>query len=81
MFTEYVQYIMQRLAFYELMNDKEPYYGEIKGFEGVWAQGESLKDCEKNLQEVLEEWLILKIRKGKFLPTTRKYDLNALLSK
>lgn len=80
MFTHYVEHIMQSLAFYELISDKEPYYGEIKGFAGVWAQGKTLKECEQSLREVLEEWIILKIRKGKFLPTVRRYNLNTLLS-
>ncbi len=80
MFTQYVEQIMNLLAKYELIKDKEPYYGEIKGFDGVWAQAKTLKECEQCLREVLEEWLIIKIRKGKFLPTTRKYNLNALIS-
>ena len=80
MFTGYVMSIMQRLAAYELIDDKMPYYGSIKGFKGVWAQGKNLKECEQQLQEVLEEWLLLKIRKGKFVPTVGKYDLNALFS-
>lgn len=67
MFTQYVEQIMQTLAVYELIRDKDPYYGEIKSFPGVWAQGKTLKECEQTLREVLEEWIILKIRKGKFL--------------
>ena len=79
MFTEYVQHVMQKFAKYELTSNEEPYYGSIKGFQGVWAQGKTLTDCEKNLREVLEEWLLLKIRKKGLVPSLRKYDLNALL--
>lgn len=77
-FTEYVQYVMQQLARYELIRDAQPYYGSVKGFQGVWAQGKTLQECERNLREVLEEWLLLKIRKKGLVPTLRKYDLNAL---
>lgn len=81
MFTEYVRYVMERLAAYEVIDDKKPYIGSIKGFKGVWAQGKTLPECQRELQEVLEEWLLLKIRKGGFIPKEGKYDLRALLAK
>lgn len=62
MFTDFVLDVMQRLAKYELIKDEEPYYGSIRGFKGIWAQGKTLAECEKNLREVLEEWL--KLRRG-----------------
>jgi predicted RNase H-like HicB family nuclease len=80
MFTDFVLDAINRLAGYELIDDGKTYYGSIKGFRGVWAEGKTLSECEKNLREVLEEWLLLKIRKKQVLPTTRKYDLNELLS-
>ena len=63
MFTDYVRHVMQKLAKYELIHDEQPYYGSVRGFQGVWAQGKTLQECERNLREVLEEWLLLKIRK------------------
>lgn len=81
MFTEYVRDVMRRFAIFELIEDSQPYYGCLRGkdFQGVWAQGKTLKECEENLRDVLEEWLLIKIRKKGLVPTTRKYDLNALL--
>ena len=79
MFTEYVQNVMEKLAGYELIDDAQPYYGTIRGFQGVWARGKTLQECAQNLREVLEEWLLLKIRKRKVVPTVRQYDLNSLL--
>ena len=38
------------------------WYGEIPLCPGVWATGESKEECRRELQEVLEEWLILKLR-------------------
>ena len=64
MFTEYVQNVMEKLAGYEFIDDAQPYYGTIRGFQGVWARGKTLKECAQNLREVLEEWLLLKIRKN-----------------
>lgn len=31
---------------------------------GVWANGKTLEACRAELKEVLEEWLVLKIRRG-----------------
>jgi predicted RNase H-like HicB family nuclease len=80
MFTDYVQHVMRTLAQYDILDDNPPYYGSIKGFKGVWAQGKTLQECEENLREVLEEWLLIKIRKKKLVPSTRKFNINALLN-
>ena len=79
MITEFIESAIQS-AKIERINDPLPFYGEIPGFQGVWAQGKTMRECKKNLQEVLEEWLILKIRKQQFIPTTKKYDLNQLIA-
>lgn len=79
MFTRYVEHIMRTVARYERLPEGK-YYGSIKGFQGVWSQGATKKECTVQLREVLEEWLLLQIRKNRFVPTTKKYDLNALLS-
>ncbi len=79
MITEFISAAI-KLAKIEKIKDEFPYYAEIPGFQGVWAQGKTMFECKKNLQEVLEEWLILKIRKGTFIPTTEKYDLNKLIA-
>jgi len=38
------------------------WFVEIPGFEGVWANGNTVEDCRLELIEVLEEWLILKFK-------------------
>ncbi|MDJ0743229.1 MAG: type II toxin-antitoxin system HicB family antitoxin [Xenococcaceae cyanobacterium MO_167.B27] len=45
-------------ANYELLEDGT-FYGEIKGFSGVYANAETLEACGDLLQEVLEGWIIL----------------------
>jgi predicted RNase H-like HicB family nuclease len=44
-------------AHYEIIEDEEPYYGEIPGLQGVWASGSSLEACRRNLMEALEDWV------------------------
>lgn len=50
-------------AKYKLLADGT-YYGEIPGFRGVWANARNLESCRSELKEVLENWLLLKIRQG-----------------
>jgi predicted RNase H-like HicB family nuclease len=58
--TRYIQQAMKR-AVYKILDDGQ-YFGEIPGLRGVWASARSRRACQKELQEVLEEWLVLKIR-------------------
>ena len=52
---------------------------EIPGFEGVWASEETLRDCLNVLDEVLLDWLLLKIEsEDKDIPVVEHIDLNAL---
>ena len=57
------QYIARKLAQskYKILGDGT-YFGEIPGLRGVWANANTLEECRKELQEVLEEWILLKVR-------------------
>lgn len=77
MIIEYLNEIMSK-ANYEILEWWEWYYWEIQNCPWVWAQADNLEKCRKQLQEVLEEWVLLKIRKKNFLPKTNYYDLNEL---
>ena len=73
MLLAYIQNTM-RLAKYEILEDGA-YYGEIPGFEGVWAQAGNLEGCREELQSALEDWLILGLRMGHKLPVVAGIDL------
>ncbi len=49
--------------------EDDTWFAEIPGFNGVWANGASVEACRKELIEVLEEWLILKLRDNDPIPT------------
>lgn len=66
MLTEYIQAAMRR-ARYEILEDST-YYGEMPGFQGVYANAGTLEDCREQLREVLEGWLVLGLRLGHSLP-------------
>ncbi len=63
------EFIVKKLkdARYKLLKDGT-YFGEIIGLHGVWANAKTLNECRKELQEVLEGWLILKIRSHERVP-------------
>jgi len=50
-------------ASYKILPDRS-YFGEIKSLQGVWASAKSLETCRRELQEVLEDWLMVKVRSG-----------------
>ncbi|MBC8151440.1 MAG: type II toxin-antitoxin system HicB family antitoxin [Bacteroidetes bacterium] len=66
MITEYIQAALKQ-AHYEL--EESVHYGEIPGFDGIIAYGESLELCREQLIDVLEGWLIVGIRHGHPLPS------------
>ncbi|HWL94036.1 MAG TPA: type II toxin-antitoxin system HicB family antitoxin [Phycisphaerae bacterium] len=66
MLTAYIQAAMSK-AKYAILKDGS-YYGEIPGFQGVWAEGDTLEACRRELQSVLEDWLILGLQLGHRLP-------------
>ena len=73
MLTAYVNAAMRK-ARYEILEDGA-YYGEIPGFQGVFAYADSLEACREQLQEVLEGWILLGLRLGHHLPTVDGIDL------
>ena len=58
MLTDYINAAMRR-AKYEILDDNEGFWGEIPGFQGVWANADTLEECRDELQSVLEGWIIL----------------------
>lgn len=51
-----------------MIEDAEPFYGEIPECQGVWATGAALEECQRELKEALEGWLILRLQKGLDVP-------------
>lgn len=66
MLTEFIAKKL-KTAQYKLLKDGT-YFGRIPGVRGVWANARNLEDCRKELQEVLEDWLVLKIMDRQKVP-------------
>lgn len=67
MITEYMEAALGR-ATYEIIEDEEPYYGEVPGLAGVWATGKTLDECRRNLASVIDGWVVVRLRKGLPIP-------------
>ena len=67
MLIEYIEEALKR-ARYEIIEDEDPYYGEIKELKGVWATGKTLEQCRENLKDVIEGWILISLKKGLPIP-------------
>jgi len=74
MFVEYTRKALEKAEYKKLENGT--WFAEISGFEGVWANGNTVEECRNELLEVLEEWLILKLRDNDAIPEVEGADLN-----
>ena len=74
MLIEYIEAAMKQAKYEKLAEGN--YYGEIPLLKGVWADGQTLEDCRQTLIEVLEDWLILKLRDNDVLPEIDGINLN-----
>ena len=57
MIYDYLQAAMRHAKYEYLPNDKL-YYGEIPGFDGVYASSSNIEDCREELLSVLEDWIL-----------------------
>ncbi|EHQ36405.1 type II toxin-antitoxin system HicB family antitoxin [Methanoplanus limicola] len=74
MIIEYIQAALSK-ANYEIIEDDEPYYGEVPGLAGVWATGKTLEECRNNLAEVIDGWIVIRLRKGLSIPPIDGYKI------
>jgi predicted RNase H-like HicB family nuclease len=74
MLTDYIRAAMRK-ARYEILPDDGTFYGEIPGFDGVYANAHTLERCREELEEILEEWILLRVFKHLPLPTADGIDL------
>lgn len=67
MLIEYIQAALEK-ARHEIIENDEPYYGEMPELERVGDTGSTLEACRRNLEEVIEEWIVFQLRRGLILP-------------
>ena len=74
MLLEYVEEAMERAVYEKL--EEGTFGGRIPACPGVVATGKTLSQCQKDLQEILDGWLIVKLRHGDKIPRIKGIDLN-----
>jgi predicted RNase H-like HicB family nuclease len=74
MLTNYMRAALHH-ARYEILPADGSFYGEITGFDGVYANTPTLEACREELAEVLEEWVLFRVAKGLHLPVVDGVEL------
>jgi len=73
MIQDYLNASLKKARYKQLENGE--WFAEIPGYEGVWATGGTVEECRHELIEVLEEWLILKIRDRGEIPIAEGIEI------
>ena len=73
MLTRYLRAALHR-ATYKAFDDGS-FFGEVPGFDGVWANAGSLEACREELEEVLEEWILFRVSRQLLLPAVDNIGL------
>lgn len=66
MITRYVEAALAR-AKYERIDDGE-WAATVPGLRGVIATGSTLEACRRELSEVVEEWILVRVANGLAVP-------------
>lgn len=74
MIQEYIKAAMHN-ARYKILDDNQTYFGEIPECPGVWANAETLEACREELEEVLEDWLLIRLRRDMPIPEVNGISL------
>lgn len=75
MIRQYISAAMAK-AKYKIFKEDGTFYGEIPGFQGVWANNDTLEECRVELEEVLEDWLLFSISRNFDVPVVDGIDIN-----
>ncbi|MCJ7445036.1 MAG: type II toxin-antitoxin system HicB family antitoxin [Methanotrichaceae archaeon] len=62
MFSEYIEAALHK-AVYDPLEDGT-YMATVSGLRGVIATGKTVEDCRKDLIEVIEEWITIRLQRG-----------------
>ena len=79
MIRAYISAAMAK-AEYEILCDDGSFFGRIPGFQGVWANNDTLEECRVELEEVLEGWLLFSISRNLDVPVVDGLDINVKVS-
>lgn len=67
MIQRHIHAVLRR-AHYEIIEDADPFYGEVPGLVGVWAAAATLEDCRDRLESAVEDRLVFSLVNGFEVP-------------
>ena len=67
MLLQYMRRAM-RHAKYELLPEDGQFYGEIPECRGVYATAATLEECRDLVEEVLEDWILVRVHRNLPIP-------------
>ena len=66
MFSEYIQAALEHAEYDTLENGS--HLVTVQGLQGVIAIGDTIEECRKDLIEVIEEWIAIRLQRGFAIP-------------
>ena len=70
MIRRYIDQALERARYSQLEDGS--YCAEVRGLRGVIATGSTLERCRATLQEVVEEWILVRVARGLAVPALGK---------
>ncbi len=66
MIRHYVEAALHRARYTQI--EDGAYCAEVRGLKGVIATGDTLEACRAQLEEVIEEWILVRVARGLAVP-------------
>lgn len=66
MIRSYLDEALERARYTRLEDGS--YCAEVRGLRGVIGTGRTLRSCRSTLQEVIEEWVLVRVSRGLSVP-------------
>lgn len=77
MLAEYIAKAVEAAEYERMENGR--YFASIPGFEGLWAEGETIELARRELVATLEDWILITFRRGYAIPVLSGIpDLNQI---
>jgi len=51
------------------------FFATIPGLKGLWADGDTLEACRRNLIDTLEDWIFISLKEGLPIPAQGNLEL------
>ena len=62
MLADYIAKAVENANYEKMENGR--FFAAIPGFEGLWAEGQTIEAARRELIETLEDWILIAFRRG-----------------